>query len=65
MGLLFGLLLVLLIVSIVCMVKGRRDKTPLRRLTPQEELYYDLMFLQDRQNAIEEDRRMTDRMRNY
>lgn len=61
----FGLLLALLILSLVLIVKGLRDKTPLRPLTPEERLYLDLQFLQDRQNAIEEDRRMTDRMRNY
>ena len=61
----FGLMLAMLILSVVLIVKGLRDKTPRRPLTPQEELYWDLQLLQDRQNAIEEDRRMTDRMRNY
>jgi len=61
----FGLLLALLILSLVLIVKGLRDKTPLRPLTPEERLYWDLQQMQDRQNAIEEDRRMTDRMRNY
>jgi hypothetical protein len=61
----FGLLLAMLILSVVLIVKDLRDKTPRRPLTPQEELYLDLQRMQDRQNAIEEDRRMTDRMRNY
>ena len=58
-------LLALLIVAVVLIVKGLRDKTPLRSLTPEERLYCDLLYLQDRQNAIEEDRRRSDRMRNY
>lgn len=61
----FGLMLALLILSLVLIVKGLRDKTPRRLMTPQEELYWNLQRMQDRQNAIEEDRRMTDRMRNY
>jgi hypothetical protein len=58
-------MLVVLVVAVVLIVRGLRDKTPLRQLTPEERLYCDLLYLQDRQNAIEEDRRMTDRMRNY
>lgn len=58
------LVLGLLVGSIVLGVYSSRKPLP-RRLTRQERMYYDLMFLQAQQNAIEEDRRMSDRMRNY
>ena len=61
----FLFLLAVLVAGIVLYVRGLRDKTPRRRLTREERLYADLQFLQDQQNAIEEDRRRTDRLRNY
>lgn len=61
----FLFLLAVLVAGVVLCVRGLRDKTPRRRLTREERLYADLQFLQDQQNAIEEDRRRTDRLRNY
>jgi hypothetical protein len=61
----FVLVAGLLLVSLALIGRALQDKTPRRPLTPQEQMYIDLMYLQDRQNAIEEDRRRDDRVRNY
>lgn len=58
----FLLLLAAAIVGIVLIVRGLREK-PRRPLTKEERLYLDLMYLQDYQNMIDEERRRDDRLR--